>query len=138
MDKTLRFFRNVVALDTDELLRSIGGLVEGQTALRITDTKKAPDGSAWPELSEDYEWWKFTQKGDIGMLEFDGNLRDNIVSDVSLGELAVGSNQKYAAKMQLGSKDGVTPARPFLGLSDQNKDDVNELIRTWMAGEFGI
>lgn len=128
----------MIALDANDLLESIGTLVEGQTVKRITEDKMAPDGSEWPELSEDYEWSKFLKKGDIGMLEFDGDLGNNIVSNVDLGELAVGTNQPYGATMQLGSEDGIIPAREYLGLSDQNRDDVNEMVGEWVREEFGI
>lgn len=114
--------------DFDPLLDALGALVVSQTEERITQEKAAPDGTAWPELSERYA--KRKKKGS-GILELEGDLRDSLVYLVSGQTVEVGSNLIYAATHQFGDEDRGIPQREFLGISDENEEAINELIDDW-------
>lgn len=117
--------------DIPLLLDDIGALVVSQTQSRISDDKAGPDGEAWPEWSARYAK---TRHGGQGLLLAEGNpgLLSSITHLVYAGGVDVGSNLIYAAHHQFGSEkesgrgSGV-PARPYLGLSPDNRDEI-ELI----------
>ncbi len=120
-------------LDTSDLMSSIGVEIESQTRRRLEEEKTAPDGSAWEELSESYKAYK-EKKSSGGTLEFDGDLIDSITSEASAEHVEVGSNLIYAAIQQFGGEEvGMDiPARPYLGLSDENMDDLAALVNDFV------
>lgn len=59
----------------EELLASLGSIVETQTKIRIADEKKAPDGTPWAAWSEGYAR---TRHGNQSPLVGEGDLRDSI------------------------------------------------------------
>ncbi|MCW8843603.1 MAG: phage virion morphogenesis protein, partial [Rhodobacteraceae bacterium] len=64
------------------------------------------------------------------LLVEEGGLRDSIASYSSGTEVEVGSNLIYAAHQHFGGDEtgsGI-PARPFLGISDQDESDLRELV----------
>jgi len=117
--------------DFDPLLDAIGGLVVSQTEERITQTKAAPDGTAWPALSPAYA--KRKKKGG-GILELEGDLRDSLVHLVTGDNVEVGTNLVYGATHQFGDDSRGIPQREFLGLSPDNEEAINGLIDEWWRG----
>lgn len=123
------------------------------------DTEQAPDGTSWEPLSESTIRRKMlkgvrrgkgqkrrsltTSKGNtkIGairslaamkILVDSGNLRDTLRYQASWDSLRVGSDRVYAASMQFGDDDRSIPARPFLGLSDEDRREVIEILKDHM------
>lgn len=122
-----------------ELIYQVGGMVEDQTKLRIADEKRAPDGQPWAPWSEAYDNSRNHAKHSL--LVGEGNLRDSIQNYTTGLEAVVGSNLIYAAVHQNGTdpsrrKAGVPdgavgagiPARPYLGLSAENRNAIEELV----------
>lgn len=68
------------------------------------------------------------------ILQVQGNLARSIVPASGTDFAAVGTNYLFgdgpygAAVHQLGTKDGTIPARPFLGLSDDAREDILDLL----------
>ena len=131
-------------LDTTKLLDSLGQLVEGQVQRRIVRTKESPDGQPWAPLSDSYAQWKRGVKPRVGILQFDGHLRDSVQHVVHHDAVEIGTNLKKAPTHQYGDtrtafgKYEVTiPARPFLGLSDQNRDGVEATTVDWLRRVIG-
>lgn len=123
------------ALDISPLLETLATEVESQTRRRIQEEKHAPDGSPWAELSTRYAARKVEKKGaSVGLLEYGGDLRDSLVSNVSGNEavISMGSNLIYAATHQLGDSRRNIPARPFMGISDENLGDLQGLVDDWL------
>ena len=134
-----RILSRLSQFDTDKLLDNIGNVVANQTRRRILHDKKAPDGSAWEPLSDDYAKAKASKKGSaVGMLEYDGALRDSITHLVRGDETEVGSNMAYAAAQQLGFSKNNLPARPYLGLSADDGTEVEEVVEDWIAATLGV
>jgi len=113
-------------LDRRGLLDVIGAKVESQTRRRIEDDKAGPQGDAWPDWSDAYAK---TRHGGQSLLESGGFLLDSITYAVFLSgdRVEAGSNMIYAATQQYGDKERNIPARDFIGLSN---DDGNELEKT--------
>ena len=118
----------------------IGPALEGTTQQRFDDGKD-PDGIDWQSYAPLNPLYAEDKQGK-GILVADGTLRDTITSIVIGDELLVGSAQPYAPVHQFGAiihpkdkphlsfmmgghlfkMDEVhIPARPYLGLSDEDK-----------------
>lgn len=126
----------LAGLDIQDLLGGVMGLVESQTRRRIGFEKKAPDGTDWARLAPSTEK-QYKRKGKSTarnrLLLFEGELLDSIQSQVSGLDGFVGSNKEYAAVHQFGSGGGgITakpiPAREYLGISDENRLDIERLV----------
>lgn len=127
--------------DFQEILESIGSAVESQTRLRLADEKASPDGAPWSPWSTSYAR---TRTGKHSLLVSEGDLLDSIQYELNGDELEVGSNLVYAATHQFGDRrkafgkiDVTYPARPFLGLSQQNEKDLTALIEEGLAKLVG-
>ncbi len=139
-----RALRRYSDLDFDDLLDAVGAVVESQTRRRITDQEGQPNGQPWEELSDTYKEWK-GRESDGGILELYGRLRDSLTHDVGYFDVETGSNLVYAATHQHGDtrlawgRVMVTyPARPYLGLSDENESEIEEAIEYWLTKEMGL
>lgn len=86
----------------------------------------SPDGIRWVPLSPRYKRWKEKKRPGVPKLHFDFHmLDDQLAMQILGGTLYVGTNAKYGATHQFGR--GRIPARPWLGISD---DDANEIVQT--------
>jgi phage virion morphogenesis protein len=108
-----------------QLLEVVASEVESQTRRRLHEEKTDPQGNPWDEWSNDYAARR-AAKG--GMLELEGYLRDSIAYEIQGDTILVGSNLVYAAVHQFGWEKGKVPARPYLGISAENLDDLGVLI----------
>lgn len=129
----------------------------GEYVLRTTrdrfKTQTAPDGTAWAALQPWYQKEKRRNKSRI--LTLNGYLRGQMAVQM-VGERAVevGSNLPYAAVHQFGAvirprtakvllfrghaaKSVTIPARPFLGLSDEDRNELVERTLDWLRGRMG-
>ncbi len=109
------------------LVFAIGELMVTQTKTRIEDEKRGPDGEAWAPWSRAYA---ATRSGRHSLLVGEGNLRDSISNHSAGLEAIVGTNLVYGAIQQFGGEDGGVPARPYLGLSGENRREIVELTAT--------
>ncbi len=109
----------------------IAEMMEGQTTIRIMDEKTAPDGTPWAPWSEAYAKTRnkrgiefqtlLVGEGNPGLLESIQNYSTGLTA-------VVGTNQPYGATHQFGSANGATPARPYLGLSADNRAEIEALV----------
>jgi phage virion morphogenesis protein len=124
--------------DPRPMLLDIGEGLVNSTRDRFS-AQRGPDGQAWQTLSPRYLETKSPNPGKI--LQRRGDLVRQIFPQVQGTTLLVGTDRVYGAVHQFGAlkgKFGKTkrgapipwgdiPARPFLGVSD---DDANEIIAT--------
>ena len=115
-----------------DLLETLGAVVESQTRRRLSEDKESPDGSPWPGWSSSYA---ATRRTGQKLLESEGGLIDSIESYVTGNSVKIGSNLVYAAIHQSGGEDvGMAiPARPYLGLSSDDQDEIAEIVEDWLA-----
>ena len=119
------------ALDLDGLTADLALQGESQTRRRISDEKTGPDGAAWPEWSEGYA---ATRHGGQSLLESDGHLIASLESGADGDTAWWGSDMVYAATHQFGDASRNIPARPYLGISAQNKRELADLIDHFLRG----
>lgn len=130
--------------DTTPVMSAIGTGLVGSTHQRFI-TQTDPDGAAWAALDPEYAQGKRNTR----ILTESGRLRDSINSEAGRDEVRVGTNVIYAAIHQFGGvikpvsashlffriggrlivADQVTlPARPFLGISDEDEAQIAEIV----------
>ena len=135
-------------LDEDELLTAIGAEGESQTRRRIEEEKTAPDGTPW----------KPNRAGTPILLASGNNLRDSVAYVVGAGYAEWGASWEYAHVHQDGAvikprhgkalkfwwvagghtnfavvKSVTIPARPFVGLSDDNRRDIHDVVTDFLG-----
>ena len=130
------------------LLGEIGEHLQTTTKDRF-GTQKAPDSTPWAPLSPATIATKKKNKDKI--LIQDRYLRDNISYQLSGDTLLVGSSRIYASTHQFGAEKGSfgkttrdapipfgdIPARPFLGLSDDDRRDTLTIVSDYIAKTVG-
>ena len=149
LDKALGKAAHALA-HTKPLMESIGeGLVSG-TRQRFRD-EEAPDGQKWSQSG------RAAASGGQTLTDT-ARLRDSIDYAATPDKVMVGSNLPYARIHQLGgvivpkkakklvftgrggkkvAVDKVTiPARPYLGVSEEDLDDVKAAMTDFLAGAF--
>jgi len=114
------------AIAKRDLLDGVLGELEDQTHRRIQEEKYGPDGTQWPNWLDSYA---ATRHSGHSLLMGEGDLDDSLTSliiDDNSG--AMGSNLIYAATHQFGDEDRNIVARPFLGISQENYDDLAAIV----------
>ena len=119
-------------LRLQRLFDILGSELESQTRRRLSSEKTDPDGARWVEWSDAYEAVR-PKKG--GLLDLDGGLVDSIAFETSSDAITVGSNLVYALVHQEGDEEMGIPARPYLGVSDDNLEDLGQLVVDFIAQE---
>jgi phage gpG-like protein len=130
-----------------ELMDGIGRLVQGQTRRRIASEKTSPDGTAWKD-----------NLAGSGVLHDSGALYDSIDYQAFPNGVLVGSGLVYSRIHQLGGtivprymqalkfwwvaggwvefaivKSVTLPARPYLGLSADNRVEIVDATEDWLS-----
>jgi len=99
-----------------------------ETTKRRFATSTAPDGTRW----------KPTRKGNRPLVDT-GQLAHTIRWQPITGGVAVGTDrfadlfENGAAVHQFGSRDGTIPARPFLGLSNDDRTTILAIVEAHLA-----
>ena len=117
--------------DLSEPLNAVAGLLENSTRKRF-ETKTAPDGSKWAQLSL---WTLYAKTGKNGktrgsILVDRGNLLRSITSHATDSMAEVGTDRVYARYLQTGTAK--MPAREIFGLSDQDRADIRDELHDWL------
>lgn len=149
--------RIMAGMDTSALMPRLGEYLQRSTQDRFK-SQTSPDGATWDVLAPRTLARKEKKKLNPGkVLTERGLLRKGIAWQLlNKSTVEVGSNLAYAAAHQFGMKQGYAgrgkyktrrgsfpipwgdiPARPFLGLSDQDKRKIDAIIRSW-AAELGF
>lgn len=117
----------------DEIFDSIGALLASSAQKRISGTQTAPDGAPWDPWSEAY---RQTRHGNQRLLLGKGHLRQSIQHNVFDDGAIIGSNLIYALTHQEG-RSGI-PARPYLGVSEQDEADIATILHDFIEGAFDV
>lgn len=119
------------ALDLDGLMADLALQGESQTRRRLGEEKAGPDGDAWPDWSDRYA---ATRHGGHSLLESDGHLIASLELGADADTAWWGSDLVYAATQQFGDEARNIPARPYLGISPQNKRELADMIDHFLRG----
>ena len=118
------------------LMQAIGSVLEGSTRQRFAD-KQSPNGVAWAVLMPATVKAK---NGRSNILVDSGDLIRSITFHASSDSVLIGTDRPYGKYHQTGTKkaDGSAKmvARPWLGLSQQDQFDINDLIAGYLAGDL--
>lgn len=103
-------------------------------------TKTDPNGSHWAPWSERYKDFREHDKKfpNNGELIRSGQLRDSLETSYTAKTASVRSNRTYAKTHQFGNPDKNIPARPFLGLSDEDREEMRMVGIEYLKGVLGI
>ncbi|WP_027188353.1 phage virion morphogenesis protein [Desulfovibrio cuneatus] len=113
-----------------QLMEAIGEALVSSTLERF-ENGVGPDGASWQP----------TQRG--GQILVDsGQLKGSIVYEASPDMVAVGSNKVYSAIHQLGGQCGrghkvTMPARPYLGINAEDREEIAEMMRLHIMQGLG-
>lgn len=144
-DVMVKRLQPLIDFEPAELMTAIGAMGESQTRRRITDEKTSPDGEAWkPNLSD----------GSI-LMATGGHLLASVAYTASADAAEWGAAWEYAHVHQYGAtikpkeadklvfflggnkvfaKEVTIPARPFVGLSSDNREEIIQLV----TDHFGL
>ena len=138
------------------MMRAIGTRLASNTQDRF-DAAEAPDGTPWAPLSPAYAAIK-RGAGILRVAGGNGGLQDSITFDATGSEVAVGSNKIYAAVHQFGAtikpkgaaplrfrlaqglvavRSVTIPARPYLGLSRKDEEDILDVVEFFLLRARG-
>lgn len=123
--EVLAALRRLLAAGTDmePVFRSIGERMLINTRSRFV-RQESPEGVAWAPLSPAYRAAKKKNKDKI--LTARGYLFDTLRYQASASGVEFGTDRIYGATHQFG-RDGI-PARPFLGLSEGDRQDILSIV----------
>lgn len=93
-----------------------------------------PDGNPWAALDPEYARSKRKQKsrGANLILVLNAYLANHFRYQYSDGDLFFGSDREYAATHQFGAPARGIPARPFLGISDDNQEHIIGIFNRYL------
>lgn len=110
-----------------EILTAAG---ESQTRKRIEEGGPDPEGFPWLAWSPRYAK---TRHSGQSLLQSGGRLLDSIHAFVSGDEVAGwGTNVIYGATHQFGDEGRDIPPRPYLGISNDDRDELEQLLFDYM------
>ena len=110
------------------LLQTMGRIVEDQTRERIEQEQTSPDGDSWPAWSDDYA---ASRHSNHDLLQHDGHLFGSLQSTAGVGQVEIGTNLVYAASHQYGDSRRGIPQREFLGVNDENLNELQYALDRW-------
>ena len=125
--------------DMTTFMEDLGEILVASTKARFAEGK-APDGTAWAPNSP----VTLARKADSRPLFGNsGMLNSQIYALPGADSVQIASNLDYAAMMHFGGTKSVydnlwgdIPARPFFGLSDEDKENIMGEINHWLSGAF--
>ena len=97
------------------------------------DHQVAPDGSPWQDLKR--ATWRRKRTNQI--LVESRDLRDTLRYVPDADELAFGTDRLYGATHQFGADERGIPARPFLGITDEDEIELTEILKDWLRAAIG-
>lgn len=137
----IKYEDEVVTMRLEELIRRVAdpqpALREIGEALLISTRERfaagklhGPDGEKWVPLNAKYLARKRRKKKDKAdlILTYEGTLKDQLSYQLDEYDLLLGSAEVYAATHQFGDSTRGIPQREFLGLSDEDATEIQEII----------
>jgi phage virion morphogenesis protein len=112
--------------DLEPVFADIGGHLTRSHDERF-GLQVSPDGEPWEALSPGYQARK--PKNQDKILTLDGNLRGTLHYKALADQLLFGTNLIYGATHHFGDPLRNIPERPFLGISDDDRDAILDIIR---------
>lgn len=128
------------ASDLSPLMEDISGMLADITEDAFEGQYDPETGIGWASLDPAYQSQRFRQGTWPGsILQVTGGLATSITTDFGNNFAQIGTNKVYAAAHQFGVKDfsdrsGELVARPFIGFSSQDAEEMEQMISDYLAG----
>jgi phage gpG-like protein len=119
LDRITEIERRLHASGT--LKRQVGKMLVAQTVRRISVEKTSPEGRPWKAWTTEYAR---TRGSGHSLLIDTGALLNSIKARVTKDGAAVTSDRKFASVLN--------ERRKFLGLSRDNKNELDAIVSKWM------
>lgn len=136
--------------------KSVGEYMTGTAIKRNFDSETAPDGTAWAKLRPvTIKRREKAGQTPIVILNASGRLKNSIISQPGPDGVEIGSPVIYANVMQSGAAQGKfgerkgvnklgrnyrfdlpwgdIPARPYLGLSAEDEEEIIRIAQDWIS-----
>ncbi len=144
LDKALARLEPILDFEPAPMMAGIGALGESQTRRRISEEKTSPDGAAWPANLE----------GTSILLRTGQHLLSSVAHTSSAEEAVWGASWEHAHVHQFGAvivpksarslaftiggqgvfaKQVTIPPRPFVGISDDNAQEIEDLVSDYLG-----
>lgn len=144
LEAAMTLVSRLASFDMTDLMAAIAALGESQTRRRIEEEKTGPDGTPWPP----------NEAGTSILLRTGMHLRDSVASTSASDSAEWGSSWEFAHVHQFGAtivpksarflvfpvsggkafaKKVTIPARPFVGISDENAEEIRDLVTDYMG-----
>lgn len=139
-DKAIKGLATHAAEKKADLMAEIGEALVSGTLDRFTKGED-PEGNRWEPSGR--AWMEGADDGGFGKTLVDtGALRNSIDSIATPNSVMVGTNKEYARIHQLGGKAGRgrkvnIPARPYIGVSKADMEEVKAILADFLAQPFG-
>ncbi|WP_322521161.1 phage virion morphogenesis protein [Guyparkeria halophila] len=119
-------------------MRDIAGVLTDATERAFQDEADPATGTPWAPLTEATVGMRGGDAHPI--LQRSGQLAASVTGDWGPDHAVAGTNKVYAAMQQFG---GITkansmipykeiPARPFLGIGDEDKNEILDIVRSYL------
>lgn len=149
LEGALKVLQPILEFEGSELMSVIGAMGESQTRRRIESEKTSPDGAAWPpnlkgtsilvetgqhllasiawrSSDNEAEWgsgWEYAHVHQGGMTITPRSARYLAVPAAAFG---AGGGVRYAKSVTI-------PARPFVGISSDNAQEIVDLVTDYFG-----
>ena len=130
--------------DLSPAMRQVAGLLADAAEEAFAREADPSTWARWQPLGDAHiERRRKVGKWPGPILQMSGQLAASVQSDYGRDFAQVGSNKVYAAIHQHGSKPGILarnaaiPARPFLGVSDQDREEILDILSRHLADALG-
>ncbi|MCL1960897.1 MAG: phage virion morphogenesis protein [Desulfovibrionaceae bacterium] len=124
--------RGLAGMDTRALMPRLGEYLLRSTQERFK-TETGPDGIHWAALKP--KTLKYKKKNRDKILTLSGALQSRWLHyEATATQAVIYNNAIYAATHQFGR--GPIPARPFLGISHQDAQEINAITRDWLEEQL--
>lgn len=116
--------------DMTPVMRDIAGVLADSVEESFEQETDLAANEKWPDLKDKTKLAREKQgKWPGRMLQVSGQLAASIQSEYGPDFAAVGTNKIYAATHQFGDPNRNIPARPFLGIGQDDRDEILDIIK---------
>ncbi len=119
------------SIKTNKMLNEIGTDLVDSTVERF-ETESDAEGRVW--VNSPAVMAIKRKRGDTKVLAVTGRLKNSITKQVKMKSLKVGTNVEYGKYLQEGTKK--MKAKPFLGISDEDKENIKDIVKKHFGGIF--
>ncbi len=119
--------------DLEPAFRDIGELLLISHRERFR-AQESPEGTPWEPLSPKYRARKRRNRDKI--LVFEGWLSGQLTYAAGPDRLVFGTNKIYGATHQFGDPARNIPVRPFLGVSENDRGEIFDILQDHIEGAW--